>query len=133
MTPEQLQKLLKLTAIELPEDQKPTFLDYFNSMKVMFDDFASFPLPEWDIDVEDDEPISLFIDQKDFDWLDLVETNVIPERQVNHAIQNPSNWAFCAEVLHRSLHKMVLNPAWHIIRRNSILTLHMAELLTEGL
>ena len=46
MTPEQLQKLLKLTAIELPEDQKPAFLDYFNSMKNMFDDFASFPLPE---------------------------------------------------------------------------------------
>ena len=87
MTPEQLQKLLKLTAIELPEDQKPVFLDYFNSMKAMFDDFASFPLPEWDIDVEDDESITCFTDQKDFDWLDLVETNVIPERQVNHAIQ----------------------------------------------
>ena len=93
MTPEQLQKLLKLTAIELPEEQKPTFLDYFNSMKAMFDDFASFPLPEWDIDIEDDEPISLFVDQKDFDWLDLVETNVIPERQVNHAIQvNSAIW-----------------------------------------
>ena len=87
MTPEQLQKLLKLTAIELPEDQKPVFLDYFNSMKSMFDDFASFPLPEWDIDVEGVEPISLFVDQKDFDGLDLVETNVIPERQVNHAIE----------------------------------------------
>jgi hypothetical protein len=56
-------------------------------MKAMFDDFSSFPLPEWDIDVEDDEPIACFTDQKDFDWLDLVETNVIPERQVNHAIQ----------------------------------------------
>ena len=33
------------------------------------------------------EPISCFTDQKDFDWLDLVETNVIPERQVNHAIE----------------------------------------------
>ncbi len=87
MTPEQLQKLLKLTAIELPEDQKPAFVDYFNSMKNMFDDFASFPLPEWDIDVEDDEPISCFADQKDFEGLDLVETNVIPSRQVNHAIE----------------------------------------------
>jgi hypothetical protein len=56
-------------------------------MKAMFDDFASFPLPEWDIDVEEDKPITCFTDQKDFDWLDLVETNVIPERQVNHAIQ----------------------------------------------
>ncbi|MBR7036430.1 hypothetical protein IKI14_00750 [bacterium] len=46
MTPEQLQKLLKLTAIELPEEQKPSFVDYFNSMKAMFDDFTSFPLPE---------------------------------------------------------------------------------------
>ena len=93
MTPEQLQKLLKLTAIELPEDQKPAFLNYFNSMKDMFDDFASFPLPEWDIDVEDDAPISLFTDQKDFDWLDLVETNVISERQVNHAIEvNSAIW-----------------------------------------
>jgi Asp-tRNA(Asn)/Glu-tRNA(Gln) amidotransferase C subunit len=46
MTQEQLQKLLKLTAIELPEDQKPAFLNYFNSMKAMFDDFASFPLSE---------------------------------------------------------------------------------------
>jgi hypothetical protein len=27
------------------------------------------------------------VDQKDFDGLDLVETNVIPERQVNHAIE----------------------------------------------
>ena len=87
MTPEQLQKLLKLTAIEVPEDQKPAFLDYFNSMKDMFDDFASFPLPEWDIDVEDDEPISLFTDQKDFEWLDIIETNVIASRQVNHAIE----------------------------------------------
>jgi len=87
MTPEQLQHLLKLTAIELPEDQKPAFVDYFNSMKDMFDDFASFPLPEWDIDVEDDEPIRCFDDQKDFEWLDLIETNVIPERQVNHAIE----------------------------------------------
>ena len=93
MTPEQLQKLLKLTAIELPEDQKPAFVDYFNSMKAMFDDFASFPLPEWDIDVEDDEPISLFTDQNDFDWMDLVETNVIPTRQVNHAIEvNSAIW-----------------------------------------
>lgn len=93
MKPEELQKLLKLTAIELPEDQKPAFLDYFNSMKAMFDDFASFPLPEWDIDVEDDEPIFLFTDQKDFDGLDLVESNVIPERQVNHAIEvNSAIW-----------------------------------------
>ena len=93
MTPEQLQKLLKLTAIELPEDQKPAFLDYFNSMKAMFDDFASFPLPEWDIDVEDDEPIPCFTNQKDFDWLDLIETNVIPSRQVNHAIEvNSAIW-----------------------------------------
>jgi Asp-tRNA(Asn)/Glu-tRNA(Gln) amidotransferase C subunit len=46
MTPEVLQKLLKLTAIELPEEQKPAFLDYFNSMKAMFDDFTSFPLPD---------------------------------------------------------------------------------------
>ena len=93
MTPEQLQKLLKFTAIELPEDQKPVFLDYFNSMKAMFDDFASFPLPEWDINVEDDEPITCFTDQKDFDWLDLVETNVITERQENHTIHiNSANW-----------------------------------------
>ena len=93
MTPEQLQKLLKLTAIELSEDQKPAFLNYFNSMKAMFDDFASFPLPEWDIDIEDDEPISCFVDQKDFDGLDLVENNVIPERQVNHAIEvNSAIW-----------------------------------------
>jgi hypothetical protein len=56
-------------------------------MKDMFDDFASFPLPEWDIDAEDDDPISLFTGQKDFDGLDLLETNVIPERQVNHAIE----------------------------------------------
>lgn len=93
MTPEQLQHLLKLTAIELPEDQKPAFLDYFNSMKAMFDDFASFPLPEWDIDVEDDEPISLFTDQKDFEWSDIIETNVIASRQVNHAIEvNSAIW-----------------------------------------
>ena len=93
MTPEVLQKLLNLTAIELPEDQKPAFLDYFNSMKAMFDDFASFPLPEWDINVEDDEPISCFTDQKDFNGLDLVETNVVPERQVNHAIEvNSAIW-----------------------------------------
>lgn len=93
MTPEQLQKLLKLTAIELPEEQKPAFLDYFNSMKAMFDDFASFPLPEWDIEVEDDEPISLFADQKDFEWLDIIETNVIASRQVNHAIEvNSAIW-----------------------------------------
>jgi hypothetical protein len=56
-------------------------------MKAMFDDFASFPLPEWYIDVEDDESISIFVDQKDFDGLDLVETNVISERQVNHTIE----------------------------------------------
>jgi hypothetical protein len=62
-------------------------------MKDMFDDFASFPLPEWDTDVEDDEPISLFTDQNDFDGLDLVETNVIADRQVNHAIEvNSAIW-----------------------------------------
>ena len=93
MTPEELQKLLKLTAIELPEDQKPAFLDYFNSMKAMFDDFTSFPLPEWDIELDDDDQILCFTDQKDFDGLDLVETNVIANRQVNHAIQvNSAIW-----------------------------------------
>ena len=63
MTPEMLQKLLKLTAIELPEDQKPAVLDYFNSMKAMFDDFASFPLPEWEINVEGDESINCFTEK----------------------------------------------------------------------
>lgn len=87
MTQEQLQRLLKLTAIELPEDQKPTFLNYFNSMKDMFDDFSSFPLPDWDIDTTEDETISCFTDQKDFEGLDLIETNVIHSRQVNHAIE----------------------------------------------
>jgi hypothetical protein len=62
-------------------------------MKAMFDDFTSFPLPEWGIEVENQEPIICFTDQKDFDWLDLVETNVIPERQVNHAIEvNSAIW-----------------------------------------
>ena len=62
-------------------------------MKAMFDDFTTFPLPEWDIELEDDEPITCFKDQKDFDWLDLIETNVIPQRQVNHAIQvNSAIW-----------------------------------------
>lgn len=87
MKPEELQKLLNLTAIELPEDQKPAFLEYFNSMKAMFDDFSSFPLPEWDIEVEDEEPISCFTEQSDFDWMDLITTNVIPNRQSNHAIE----------------------------------------------
>jgi len=87
MKPEELQKLLNLTAIELPEDQKPAFLEYFNSMKAMFDDFSSFLLPEWDIEVEDEEPISCFTEQKDFDWMDLITTNVIPNRQSNHAIE----------------------------------------------
>ena len=87
MKPEELQKLLKLTALELSDDQKIEFLDYFSSMKVMFDDFISFPLPEWEIDSLDDEPINCFVDQKDFDGLDIIETNVHPSRQVNHAIE----------------------------------------------
>lgn len=87
MTPEELQKLLKLTAIDIPEEQKPAVVDYFNSMKAMFDDFSTFPLPEWDIQLEDDEPISCFYDQKDFDWLDIVAVNAKSERQVNHAIE----------------------------------------------
>ena len=87
MKPEELQKLLNLTAIELPEDQKPAFLEYFNSMKAMFDDFSSFPLPEWDIEVEDEEPITCFTEQVNFDWDDLITTNVIPNRQSNHAIE----------------------------------------------
>lgn len=87
MTPEALQKLLNLTAIELPEDQKPAFLDYFNSMKAMFDDFSSFPLPEEDVKLEDEESISCFSNQVDFDGLDIIETNVKAERQSNHAVE----------------------------------------------
>ena len=93
MKPEELQKLLNLTAIELPEELKPSFLEYFNSMKSMFDDFESFPLPEWNLKVEDDEPIICFNDQRDFDWLDIIQTNVQCERQVNHAIEvNSAIW-----------------------------------------
>ncbi len=93
MKPEELQKLLNLTAIELPEDQKPAFLEYFNSMKAMFDDFSSFPLPEWDIEVEDEESITCFTEQVNFDWDDLITANVIPNRQSNHAIKvNSAIW-----------------------------------------
>jgi Asp-tRNA(Asn)/Glu-tRNA(Gln) amidotransferase C subunit len=41
----ELDKLLKLTAIELEPEQVPVFLDYFSSMKKMFDEFYEFPLP----------------------------------------------------------------------------------------
>jgi hypothetical protein len=39
----ELKKLLKLTAIELEPDQMPAFLDYFSSMKKMFDEFYDTP------------------------------------------------------------------------------------------
>lgn len=93
MKPEELQKLLNLTAIELPEDQKPEFLNYFNLMKAMFDDFASFPISEWDLDVENPEYIICFDDQKDFEWLDIIAINTKFERQINHAVEvNSAIW-----------------------------------------
>ena len=40
----ELQKLLKLTAIELEPEQMPVFLEYFTGMKQMFDEFYDFSL-----------------------------------------------------------------------------------------
>lgn len=39
MTPQELQRLLNLTAINLTEDEMPVFLTYFTQMKEMFDEF----------------------------------------------------------------------------------------------
>ncbi|MDR0650567.1 MAG: hypothetical protein LBG59_04090 [Candidatus Peribacteria bacterium] len=42
----ELDTLLKLTAIKLEPEQVPVFLEYFSSMKKMFDDFYEFEIPE---------------------------------------------------------------------------------------
>ena len=81
----ELDKLLELTAIELSPDQEPVFLDYFNSMKQMFDEFYEFPLPE---DVSSLEEKSLLcFEQGAYFPPDSLLGNVNKERLVNSAIE----------------------------------------------
>ena len=86
MTPEELKKLSELTAIELSPDQEPVFLDYFNNMKKMFDEFYEFPLPE-NVQLSDEEKSLICFEQGEFFPPENLLGNVKPERLVNNAIE----------------------------------------------
>lgn len=86
MQKSELDKLLELTAIKLAPEQEDIFLEYFNTMKQMFDDFREFPLPD---DISDDDisqSITCF-DQHAYFPPDPLLGNVNKERVINHAIE----------------------------------------------
>jgi Asp-tRNA(Asn)/Glu-tRNA(Gln) amidotransferase C subunit len=83
----ELDKLLQLTAIELAPEQMPAFLDYFSSMKKMFDEFYNFPLPD-DIKLaEDEKSIACFEQGNVFPSAEAILANVEKKRLVGNAIE----------------------------------------------
>ncbi|MDR2415673.1 MAG: hypothetical protein LBD75_03550 [Candidatus Peribacteria bacterium] len=83
----ELDKLLKLTAIELDPEQMPVFLDYFSSMKKMFDEFYDFPLPEEVTFVADEKRMMCFTQGEVVDQTKAMLANVKKERLVGNAIE----------------------------------------------
>ncbi|MDR0860219.1 MAG: DUF4089 domain-containing protein [Candidatus Peribacteria bacterium] len=83
----ELQKLLKLTAIELDPDQMPAFLDYFSNMKQMFDEFYEFPLPEEIVSSDEEKVIACFDQQETFVDAQAILQNVNAERLAGNAIE----------------------------------------------
>jgi hypothetical protein len=87
MNEAELKKLLELTAIELDSEQIPVFLEYFNGMKQMFDEFYDFPLPEGNSSFGDEEKTLICFDGLEIFPPDSLLGNVKPERIVNRAIE----------------------------------------------
>jgi Asp-tRNA(Asn)/Glu-tRNA(Gln) amidotransferase C subunit len=87
----ELDKLLKLTAIELEPEQVPVFLDYFSSMKKMFDEFYNIPLVEEGNEQSENEDnekyIECFTQGAEFANAKAMLENVEKERLVGNAIE----------------------------------------------
>ena len=85
----ELKKLLQLTAIELEPEQMPVFLEYFNGMKQMFDEFCEFPLPA-DVSSDSEEngkSIPCFVNGEAFANAEGILANVEKGRLVGNAIE----------------------------------------------
>jgi hypothetical protein len=83
----ELDKLLQLTAIELAPGQESVFLNYFSTMKEMFDKFREFPLPEAVEGAEEEKVIARFEQGADFAAAQAMLANVNAERLVGNAIE----------------------------------------------
>jgi Asp-tRNA(Asn)/Glu-tRNA(Gln) amidotransferase C subunit len=87
MTKAELDKLLKLTAIELEPEQVPAFLEYFSAMKKMFDEFYEFPLPEMVEGTGEEKRITCFDQGAVFGNAKAILANVEEKRLVGNAIE----------------------------------------------
>lgn len=89
MTLEQLQKLQKLTAISLNDEEKPVFTEYFTQMKEMFDkfneEFKSDMILKCGLNTEKIRTFDGIKEQENFDTIKILK-NVISERLVDGAI-----------------------------------------------
>jgi hypothetical protein len=84
----ELDKLLQLTAIKLAPGQESVFLNYFSTMKEMFDKFREFPLPdEIAGGAEEEKVITCFEQGVDFAATQAMLVNVHSERLVGNAIE----------------------------------------------
>lgn len=91
MFEQELEKLLKNTAITLSDDEKAEFVSYFAGMKKMLDEFYQFDFPQEEIQKEE-KSLTLFDEQADFQGLDLITTNVAPEKIQNHSLEIVSHF-----------------------------------------
>lgn len=92
MTKEELEKLMHSAMISLNDEEKDVFIEYFDGMKKMLDDFYHFEFPENFEDKKEEKNQTLFEGQSAFSWLDLVMTNVTPEKIQNHSIEIVSHF-----------------------------------------
>lgn len=86
MLEQELEKLQKNTAIDIADEEKEEFLSYFTGMKKMLDEFYQFQFSE-ENSRREEKNLTLFDEQTNFQWLDLVTTNVTPEKIQNHSIE----------------------------------------------
>ncbi len=86
MTPIELDRLQKLTAITLSEEEVPLFLDYFTQMKEMFDGFVAefWEQKIWE-NLHSLESVKSFVTTK-FTDPEPILANVSAERLQDHAI-----------------------------------------------
>lgn len=88
----ELDTLLKLTAIKLEPEQVPVFLEYFSSMKKMFDDFYEFEIPEENSQQQwlEKKYIQTFTEGEVFADTKAILKNVDSNRLVGNAIEMKS-------------------------------------------
>lgn len=92
MLEKDLEKLLKNTAITLTDEEKTEFLNYFDGMSKMLDEFYQFSFPE-ETEKKEDKNQPVFEGVKPFSGEDLITTNVMPERIQNHSIEIVSHFS----------------------------------------